>query len=74
MVNWSHHLSKMDSADDVECSLSSLDSMTVGSMVQNQITDGSYVTIKANAFALNSSVYEFNVYSKDDFTIYVNRK
>ena len=36
-------------------------------MVQSQIIDASYVTIKANAFSRNAEVYEFNVSSKDDF-------
>lgn len=52
---------------EIDCSLSTIDSMTSRSMVQRQITDASYIRIDPTSSVKNSDVIEFIIHSKDDY-------
>ena len=59
----------MATAEDthVPCSLSTLDSLDEGAMVQEDILDASYIKIKATGFSRDATTYEFNVGSAEDY-------
>ena len=59
----------MATAEDtnVPCSLSTLDSLAEGAMVQEDILDASYIKIKATGFSRDATTYEFNVESAEDY-------
>ena len=52
---------------EIDCSLSTIDSMISRSMVQRQITDASYIRIDPTSSVKNSDVIEFIIHSKDDY-------
>ena len=52
---------------NVPCSLSTLDSLGEGEMVQEDILDASYIKIKATGFSRDATAYEFNVGSAEDY-------
>ena len=49
------------------CSLSILDSLDEGAMVQEDILDASYIKTKATGFSRDAKTYEFNVGSAGDY-------